>query len=262
MHLPVINIADPNRVPVNPTEEISRIIVGGKSNRWLNISRITAIQGAEDPDYKIFMCEVCEMFDVGGTVFKRCHVSNYTSRVIGAPPVLTINSRELDNFDCYRMLATLSLSYTIGNSSFCVARNVDRVLNLMCDVRNDPSNPPIPLPTPTRSWFKDGNLIYSAQLSAFLDASGFLMNNTILALGVLTPMILTLQQDGQIWYNTRVDNITQPGMIPEVTTIDQARELVFDLSLGMWTCAVNNMFGTAAVEYLIRECGKQMEVVY
>ena len=60
-----------------------RIVVGGPFNRWLNITMVVVIQGAEDPDSKIFMCEVCV---ARGTPFEECHISNYTNRVIGAPP--------------------------------------------------------------------------------------------------------------------------------------------------------------------------------
>ena len=62
-----------------------RIIVGGDFNRWLNITRVEVVGGAEDPDSKIFMCEVCVARD---TPFEVCHISNYTNRVIGAPPRL------------------------------------------------------------------------------------------------------------------------------------------------------------------------------
>ena len=68
-----------------------RIIVGGQFNRWLNITRTVNIQGAEDPDSKIFMCEVCI---ARGTPFEECNTTNYTSRVIGAPPVISSSSRK------------------------------------------------------------------------------------------------------------------------------------------------------------------------
>ena len=65
-----------------------RIIVGGDSNRWLNITRVELIGGAEDPDSKIFMCEVCLNRDNPN---EECHTANYTSWIIGAPPVININ---------------------------------------------------------------------------------------------------------------------------------------------------------------------------
>lgn len=129
-------------------------------------------------------------------------------------------------------------------------------LQLGCDVINDPLNPPLPLPTPTRSWFKDGELIYSALLDDPPDASKFLMNNTIFVLGVLDPATLTLPSDGKIYYNTQVVNITSPSLIAHITTIDQAREEVFDFVLGNWTCVVSNNLGTVSLQHIISECGK------
>ena len=69
-----------------------RIIVGGQFNRWLNITRTIIIQGAEDPDSKIFVCEVCI---ARSTTFDECNTANYTSRLIGAPPVISSSSRKL-----------------------------------------------------------------------------------------------------------------------------------------------------------------------
>ena len=144
----------------------------------------------------------------------------------------------------------------VGNSSFCVARNTSQSLNLECDVHNDPANLPNPQPTPTRSWYKDGTLVYTAQLGVMPDATEFFMNNTILQLGVLEPKIMLLTTDGQISYNINVDNITVPALLPQGTTINHAREQVFNLLLGIWTCVVSNRFGTTFVNYTISECGK------
>ena len=60
--------------------------MGGPFNRWLNISQIEVIGGAEDPDSKIFMCEVCV---ARGTPFEECHTANYTNFVTGGPPNIT-----------------------------------------------------------------------------------------------------------------------------------------------------------------------------
>ena len=62
-----------------------RIVVGGKSNQWLNITRTVIIRGANDPDSKIFMCEVCVD---RGNITEDCSASNYTSLTIGAPPIV------------------------------------------------------------------------------------------------------------------------------------------------------------------------------
>ena len=72
---------------------ISRITVGGDSNRWLNISRIELVGGAEDPDSKLFECEVCTARD---TPLVNCSTAKYTNLVIGGPPVIKeTNSKNL-----------------------------------------------------------------------------------------------------------------------------------------------------------------------
>ena len=73
--------ADPLPVLLSP-ENNSRFGVYGESNELLNISRVVVIEGAEDPDSKIIMCEVC-------TPSEECYTSNYISRIIGVPPVIT-----------------------------------------------------------------------------------------------------------------------------------------------------------------------------
>ena len=93
LHVEIENPADDPQVLVRnqDVDPPPRIIVGGDFNRWLNISRTVIIQGAEDPDRKIFMCEVCI---ARGTPFEECHVSNYTSRLIGSPPIIIQRSGE------------------------------------------------------------------------------------------------------------------------------------------------------------------------
>lgn len=76
--------AGPQVVSIEP----ARILVGGDSNRWLNITRIEVIGGAEDPDSKVFMCEVCLNRDAQD---EECHTANYTSWIVGTPPVLNVN---------------------------------------------------------------------------------------------------------------------------------------------------------------------------
>ena len=87
---------DPMPRPENPTPPgtVARITVGGDFNRWLNISQIELVGAAEDPDSKIFQCEVCI---ARGTPFEQCHIANYTNRVIGGPPVInTTGSKNLN----------------------------------------------------------------------------------------------------------------------------------------------------------------------
>ena len=68
-----------------------RVIVGGQFNRWLNISRTLIVQAAEDPDSRIYICEVCENI----TTLENCNSANYTQVTVGSPPSITETSSEL-----------------------------------------------------------------------------------------------------------------------------------------------------------------------
>ena len=111
-------------------------------------------------------------------------------------------------------------------------------------------------PSPLRSWFKDGELVYSAISGLDFDASDFLSDNPLLIPGVLDPTPFTALKDGIIFYNYDIMNISVPSMLPPGTTLEQATQEVFDLLIGNWTCLVNNTLGLAMVTYTIRECGK------
>ena len=91
--------ADPSVRPriLYPNEDatpLPRIVVGGSSNRWLNITRTYFIRGAEDPDSRIFMCEVCLN---RSTPLEQCETLNYTLLMVGAPPKLTSISSKIPN---------------------------------------------------------------------------------------------------------------------------------------------------------------------
>lgn len=127
---------------------------------------------------------------------------------------------------------------------------------LECDVLNDPNMPPIPLPTPTRSWFRNGVRVYTATLEDTPDANEFLMNNTILTLGVLDPQVFTLATDGSVTFQTAVTNITSPQLIPDIANVEEAEQELFDLLLGTWTCEASNNLETVRIMYTIRACGE------
>ena len=127
---------------------------------------------------------------------------------------------------------------------------------LHCEIPNEPTMPPLPLPTPSRSWFKDGKLVYIAELETVPDVDEYTMDNPVLITGVLTPDVFSATTDGTILYNTQVDNITFAMPLPLGTTILQARQLVFDGLIGNWTCVANNTLGSSSVTYVIKECGE------
>ena len=74
-----------------------RIVVGGESNEWLNITRTLVSAGAEVPDNGIYMCEVCTDRS------QECHTSNVTLQVIGEQPFIdeAVDSGMLHNVMYY-----------------------------------------------------------------------------------------------------------------------------------------------------------------
>ena len=121
-----------------------------------------------------------------------------------------------------------------------------------CDVIND-------VPTPSRSWFKDGQLVSSVQLydSAVIEES-FLAQNPILIPGVFDVSPFQILISGDAILSTMFMNITNPmlGNLAPGTTFMEARQLLLDTFLGNWTCFVNNSLGSASVQYIVREYGK------
>lgn len=134
-------------------------------------------------------------------------------------------------------------------------RSTDQFLqSLDCGV-DDPSLPR-PNPLPTRTWFKDGQLISSSLYGSHADIEWtFLVENPILMIGVFNIPTFQVLTNGVITMYTGFNNITSPdlGMLAPETTLEQARELLFDIFLGNWTCHVNNSLGSFSVEYILRE---------
>ena len=140
--------------------------------------------------------------------------------------------------------------------NFCIQRSVNEMVLLGCEIPNEATNPPLPFPTPSRSWFKDGELVYIADLETVPDVDEYTMANPVLITGVLTPDVFSATADGTIFYNTEVENITFAMPLPPGTTVEQARVMVFDGLLGNWTCVGNNTLGSSSVTNIIRECGE------
>ena len=135
-------------------------------------------------------------------------------------------------------------------------RNSDTPVMLECEIPNDPSNLPRPQPLTLRSWFKDGELVYTTTLDTTPDIEDFVRDKPVLIIGVLYPTTFAATVDGTISYSTVVMNITFQPPLPPNTTIEQARQVLFDLLLGNWTCVANNSLGTSSVTYITRECGE------
>ena len=124
---------------------------------------------------------------------------------------------------------------------------------LGCDVFE---GPPSPLPTPIRSWFRNDLLISSLMLGSAVVPTEFVMNNTVLMLGVLEPQTFVFTSDGTIIFRTDVENITQPNLIPNIASIAEAEEELFRILQATWTCEASNELGTARISYTVRACGE------
>lgn len=129
-------------------------------------------------------------------------------------------------------------------------------LSLDCTVDN---SVPQPVPIPLQSWYKDGELVSSAQIHESTEPiMSFVMANQLLMMGVFDFSPLQVLLGGTLVLTTTFTNITNPmlGQLSPDTTIAQARELLFETFLGNWTCLVNNSLGSSSVEYIVREYGR------
>ena len=105
----------PQEIP--PNQRTQRITAGGDSNRWLNISQIVVVQGAGDPDSKIFMCEVCLNRDAQDS--EECHTANYTLLIVGAPPLIINRSSTSELMYCIIFMHKYVAKTNTGTLSFC-----------------------------------------------------------------------------------------------------------------------------------------------
>ena len=73
--------------PRTPEEFLrhERRVVGGVSNRWLNITGTLIVQGAEDPDLGNYICSACTNI---GTPQEMCHNATLTLYLLGSAPEL------------------------------------------------------------------------------------------------------------------------------------------------------------------------------
>ena len=149
------------------------------------------------------------------------------------------------------------------------AAYIDAVRNkfstlLECNV-DDPSLPN-PIPPPMRSWFKDGQLVSSIQYGEIEDitASYLVTANPILMQSVFDVISPFAILHGAVILTNQINNISNPmlGNLPNGTTLEEARGLLFDIFLGNWTCLVNNSLGSSSVEYILRENGECIRLIF
>ena len=135
--------------------------------------------------------------------------------------------------------------------------NDDKVAYLGCDYVR--LNEPEPLPIPQRSWYEDGQLVYSAPIGSDPNISEFLAANPLLTLGVYEKPLQTLSYGGILLLGGVLE-IGSPSLLPPNTTLEQANEQILALVVGNWTCQLNNTFGSSSVTYTIRECGELNQI--
>ena len=128
------------------------------------------------------------------------------------------------------------------------------MIPLECEIHNNPQ------PNPTRSWFKDGELVYSVLSGTSVSPTAYYMKYPILEFGVLEPPVFSAISDGTIYFNYEVKTIAFPDELSPNTTIEQARQMVLEHLVGNWTCKVNNTFGSAiSITYIIiDQCSKPL----
>ena len=138
--------------------------------------------------------------------------------------------------------------------NFCRDRNDTGSIELGCTVPDEAQ----PRTVPTRMWFRNGELVYSSIVGRDQDPNPDFFNaNPILMQLIFDPNALGAFADGMLFYVYHVTNITMPGLLPPgVTTIEEARQQLFNLAVGNWTCEVNNALGNDSVTYIVRECRK------
>ena len=130
-------------------------------------------------------------------------------------------------------------------------------VDLGCPIR---SEVPMPVPLPTRYWFRNGQLISTAQSGQDLDPEMSFLDQ----FPIFNPMVFDippfqiLSANGQVVITTEYNNITNAmlGMLPPGTTVEMTRAMVFNSILGNWTCVANNTLGESSVQYLFRICGE------
>lgn len=148
------------------------------------------------------------------------------------------------------------LSSSVG-ADFCLSIDSEsRFLELLCDLMVEDAST---YPPPTRTWYKDGVLLYSAvdgESTAIENEFYLAGNNFLLRPGVVEPSPLTAFPDGSLILNWGAVNFT--GVPPNGATIESYRRNVFRTLLGGWECKLNNSLGGGEAETILNDCGESL----
>ena len=153
--------------------------------------------------------------------------------------------------------------YRIG-ADFCIERNSSDniVMEITCDIFGEDmaNHLSIPIPLPSRKWYKNDVLFYSVDQVGRNVYSGrnpdfFTGDNALLNYGMVIPPPLFTPREGQL---IMLFDPNSQLAAPQFSTDGNRNETVpvdvFNALLGRWRCEVDNSLGMQAAETVITEC--------
>lgn len=119
-------------------------------------------------------------------------------------------------------------------------------------------------PLPERYWYKDGIRVYEAELGIGVQPEiqeEFYQtgNNSLLRMGVISPVPLTALDDGSLILDWTATNLILPDQLPDGVTEENFRMEVFRTLLGTWECELENSLGESEAETTLTDCGMLLE---
>ena len=157
--------------------------------------------------------------------------------------------------------------YQVG-TNFCLefGRIQQTVLDCQLVQRDFTTSTPGAVPEPDRTWDRNGVILYSEIVGGNPNLnSEFFDENPYLMPGIVIPYGLPLSAnnyDGSLRFRPYFTNISVPGIYPADISLRAARRLAFNDILGTWTCSSNNSLGGETCSSTIRECGKNLNLIY
>ena len=153
--------------------------------------------------------------------------------------------------------------YRVG-ADFCIERNSSSnlVMEITCDIFGEDmeNHLSIPIPLPSRRWYKNDILFYSVDQVGKNVYSGrnpdfFTGDNSLLDYGMVIPPPLFTPREGQL---IMLFDPNSQLTAPQVSTGGNQNTTVpvdvFNALIGRWRCEVDNSLGMQAAETVITEC--------
>ena len=153
--------------------------------------------------------------------------------------------------------------YRVG-ADFCIERNSSSnlVMEITCDIFGEDmeNHQSIPIPLPSRRWYKNDVLFYSVDQVGKNVYSGrnpdfFTGDNALLDYGMVIPPPLFTPREGQlIMLFDPNSQLTAPQVSTDGNQNTTVPVDVFNALIGRWRCEVDNSLGMQAAETVITEC--------